>query len=801
MKFTLSWLKKYLETDATLPEILDELTKIGIEVEKVEDRAKGLENLVIAKVVACNKHPEADRLNVTTVDTGSDKLQVVCGAPNCQLGLVGVFAPAGTYIPGIDVTLKKATIRGQESNGMLCSEKELGISEEHDGIISLSDDLEIGQSAVAALGLDDPVIEIEVTPNRGDWSGIYGIARDLAATGIGTLKAVSTDTVPSNSPSPISVTIADEAKIACPHFMARTIKNVKNGPSPKWLQDQLTAIGLRPISALVDITNYFCVGYGRPLHVFDADKLKGDLHIRLSKAGEELEALNDKEYKLEDGAVAVCDDNGVLGLGGIVGGVPSGCTNETVNVVLEAAYFEPVGIAKTGRKLGVNSDARYRFERTVDPAFTAVGVELATQMILDLCGGDVCDVTSAGAAPEVDHVIAYEPSYTEKLSGCDVAQERQKEILEILGCDVAANDDQWQVKIPSWRTDMEGKADVVEEVIRIHGFDNIPATPMPRPLGAVTSTLTETQKRLIKLRHFLAGRGMCEAVTYAFMSSKIADLFGVDDHDGKESLRILKPISSEWDMMRPSILPNLIEAAGRNAARGFKDVALFEIGGCYRHANYGGQHTVAAGLRAGANHGRHWASDMRDVDAMDIKADVLASLEQMGINTASLQVKAEAPSWFHPGRSAGLYMGKNCIAVFGELHPMVLDEMKVSGPVAGFEIFVDLLPIPKKKSAQRKALKLSMLQPVSRDFAFVIDRDVKAGDVMRAAQSVDKKLITNVEIFDVYEGKGIEDGKKSYAVTLTLQPMEATLTDEEIEELSQKVVAEVEKKTGGVLRG
>jgi len=801
MKFTLSWLKKYIDTDATLDEILEKLTTIGIEVEKVEDRAKDLNGFVVAEVIECNKHPDADRLNVTTIDTGSEKIQVVCGAPNCRLGMKGVFAPSGSYIPGLDVRLKKAKIRGVESNGMLCSERELCLSEEHDGIIELPKELTVGSLAADALGLNDPVIEIEVTPNRGDWAGIYGIARDLAATGIGIFKPLAVQKIEGQYKNPIQVDIKSEATTACPLFIGRHLKNIKNGPSPKWLQEQLIAIGLRPISVLVDITNYFCIGLNRPLHVFDADKLQGHLNVRLSQQGEKLEALNDKNYILEDDMTVVCDDRHVLALGGVVGGVPSSCTDNTTNVYLEVAFFDPIRTAKTGRKLQINSDARYRFERAVDPQFTYDAVELASQMIMDLCGGEASDLAIAGEAPNLCPAVSYHPERTLKLTGCDISQDQQKQILSALGFDVDASNDNWSVTAPTWRPDIYGSADIVEEIIRIYGFDKIEAVPMPREEGAVTSLLTSLQKRVVTGRRLLSARGLCEAVTWAFMSSEKAELFGVNDFQGQKSITLVNPISSEWDVMRPSVLPNLIDAAGRNAARGFADVSLFEIGGCYRSADYEGQIMVAAGLRAGDAVTRHWSEQQRAVDVIDAKADVIALLEALGAPAANLQVTTDAPNWYHPGRSGVLRLGKNVIAHFGEIHPIVLNQLDVSGAVIGFEVFLENLPVAKNKGPRKKTLQVSPFQPLYRDFAFIVDEATEAAKLERAAKAADNKLITSARVFDVYAGKGIEEGKKSLAITLTLQPMEATLTEEQIEALSQKVIQNVEKKVGGSLRG
>lgn len=804
MKFTLSWLKEYLETEASLDEITTRLTEVGIEVEAVIDRSKDFDGFVVGYVETCEKHPDADRLNVTTVNTGTETLQVVCGAPNCKQGMKGVFAPSGSYVPGIDVVLKKASIRGQESNGMLCSEKELCLSDEHNGIIELPEDAEIGSPAAAVLGIDDPVIEIEVTPNRPDTCGIYGIARDLAASGLGVLKTPDLSVVDKQFDNTVSVEIKDDALEACPLFLGRFIRGVKNGESPKWLKDRLNAVGLRPISALVDITNLMTLSFARPLHVYDADKLKGNIHVRLSKKGETLEALNDKSYTLEDGMCVICDDSGVLGLGGIVGGVPSGVTEDTTDVYLEAAYFNPAHIAKTGRALQIDSDARYRFERGVDPAFTFEGIELATKMILDLCGGEVSDVFQAGDVPSPRGPVVFDPAQTQKLGGIDIPLKRQSEILESLGFGVdQKSDSEWHITVPTWRPDVDpdGRADMVEEILRIHGYDHIESTSMPRPPVGAKTPLTLSQQRVSKLRRLLAGRGFAETVTWSFMDSKIADLFGANQNQAAAQLRLPNPISSELDQMRPSTLPNLLSAAQKNADRALVNACFFEIGHVYYTAKAEGQILTATGLRTGQSANRHWDVSPRDVDFYDVKADIFALARDLGLNPEKLQLTKDAPEWYHPGRSACLRMGKNIVAQFGELHPGVLQDMSVKVQTCGFEFFIDAVPVPKKKSNAFKPLELLPLQPLSRDFAFLVDQNVTADQLVRAAANVDKNLIVGVEVFDVYQGKGVEEGKKSIALNVILQPKSETMTDKDIEAISQKVIDGVTAKTQAVLRG
>jgi phenylalanyl-tRNA synthetase beta chain len=798
MKFTLSWLKEFIDTTASLEEISAKLTAIGLEVEGIDDPAKTLQGFVVGHVLSAEKHPEADRLQCLVVDNGREKLKVVCGAPNARAGMKGVFAPAGSYIPGSDMTLKKTMIRGQESNGMMCSERELELSNEHAGIIELPDTAQTGSPAAPALGIDDPVIEINLTPNRGDCAGILGIARDLAAAGLGTLKPLPAAQVPVKFPNSISVTLKDEK--ACPHFIGRHIHGVKNGPSPKWLQDRLKGIGLRPISALVDITNYLTVALNRPLHVFDADKLKGNIHVRLSKKGEKLEALNDKAYELDDQMTVVCDDSGVLALGGVIGGVPSSVGEATKSVYLEVAYFDPVRTATTGQKLQADSDARYRFERGIDPDFTATGAEIATKMIIDLCGGEASDIFVAGAAPVFPRAISYAPERLKLLGGMDLPIARQKEILSALGFTVKDSGKAWDVTAPSWRHDVEGAADIVEEILRINSYDNIPAVIVRAPADEKRQPLNPLSKRAVTARRVLAARGLYETVTWSFMSDATSDLFGANHHQNKRALTLTNPISAELSVMRPSILPNLIEAVGRNADRGYPDACLFEIGNCYRATDAAGQIMTAAGLRSGNAVQRHWAQDPREVDAFDAKADALSVLESCGVNPASLQIAAEAPEWYHPGRSGTLRLGPAVLAHFGEIHPSVLVAMKREEKYAGFEVFLQNLPAPKKKGSRKELLRPSPFQPLRRDFAFVLEDKVEAEKLIRAIKGVDKTLITHVEIFDVYTGKGVDPGKKSVAIGVTLQPAEKTLTDEEIVALSQKIIEAVAKQTGGVLR-
>lgn len=793
MKFTQSWLKDYLDTNASLDEIAVRLTALGLELEGIEDRAKDFAAFKVAYVEKADKHPDADRLKVLTVDTGKEKLQVVCGAPNARQGMKGIFAPDGSFIPGTGVTLKKGVIRGQESNGMMVSEREMGLSDDHDGIIEVDGKYELGTPFADIYGLNDPVIDIAVTPNRADCAGILGVARDLAAAGLGTLKEPDAAPVKGAFKNPVEVKI--EEKDGCPLFLGRYIKGVKNGPSPEWLQQRLKAVGLRPISALVDITNYFSIGLCRPLHVFDADKLKGNITVRAAKDGEKLDALNDKTYELSDGMIAVCDDSGVIGLGGIMGGVSTSVENGTVNVYLECAYFDPYRTAKTGRALEIISDARYRFERGVDPEFTVAGIELATKMITELCGGEVSDVFAAGAMPDWKRSYDFDPAYTEKLSGVAIDEKRQVEILKSLGFDVQGR----KVTPPSWRADIQGRADLVEEIVRVHGFDNIPALSV-RSGGAVPPPAeTENFARVRKARSALGARGLSECVTWSFMKKETARLFGSNDNP---ALALTNPISSELTQMRPSILPNLIEAAQKNADRGYACAALFEVGPVFASAKTDGQKTVAAGVRHSGQGARHWAGNdaSRAVDALDAKADAMAALAAAGAPVGNLQVSRDAPDHYHPGRSGSLHLGANVLAYFGEVHPAILDDMGVKGPVAAFEAFLNNAPTVKKRTNARPLLPLSPFQPVQRDFAFLVDDAVEAENIIRAARSADK-MIGSIDVFDVYKGKGVEDGKKSVAINVTIQPKDKTLGDTEIDAITKKIVEAVVSKCGAVLRG
>ena len=797
MKFTLGWLKTHLETTASAEAIAARLVMLGLEVESVEDRAKILEPFTVARIVSAERHPDADRLQLCKVDTGKELVQVVCGAPNARTGLLGVFARVGTIIPRTGLVLRDSVIRGVASQGMLCSGYELGLSDDHDGIIELPDTAMPGQAFAEAAGLDDPVFDIKITPNRADCLGVRGIARDLAAAGLGVLKPLDTTPVPGRFPAPKAVHLAGIDSKACPLFASRAIHGVRNGPSPDWLKRRLTSIGLKPISALVDITNFLTFDLGRPLHVFDTDKLDGDLAVRDARPGETLLALNGKAYELDRETIVIADTKGPQSLGGVIGGEATGCTETTTSVLIEAALFDPVRIAATGRKLGIQSDARYRFERGLDPEMTIPGLEIATRLILEICGGEPSHTALAGAIPKWRRQYSYRPERTRSLCGVDIPAEESRRILESLGCEVTGDEDSFNIVPPSWRGDIEGEADLVEEVLRIRGYDHIPVMPLTRETVLPRPALTQGQKRASFLRRSLASRGLIEAVTYSFLSKAQAELFG----GGQAALTLLNPISADLDVMRPSILPNLIAAAQRNADRGFPDGALFEVGPQYRDDTPEGQAIVAAGLRLGRTGPRHWRDGGRPVDALIAKADALVALSAAGATIENLQITADAPAWYHPGRSASLRLGAAVLAHFGEIHPHIQQEMGVKAPLAAFEIFLDRVPSPRAKAGKaRSLLALSPFQPVERDFAFVVDKNVAAETLLRAARGVDRKLVSDIRLFDVYEGAGLPEGKKSLAIQVTLQPADATLTEAALEGFAKKLADQVEKATGGVLR-
>jgi phenylalanyl-tRNA synthetase beta chain len=789
MKFTLSWLKEHLDTTATAAQVVEAMTMAGLEVEHVDDPGVKLAAFTVARIVEAVQHPNADRLRVCQVDTVDGRKEIVCGAPNARAGLTTVYAPIGAYVPGLGVTLVEKPVRGVVSNGMLCSASELETASEADGIMELDDGLAVGTPVAVALGLE-AVIDFEVTPNRPDWLGVVGIARDLAAAGLGKLKDVSVPAVPGKFANPIAIRL--DGSDACLAFSGRLIRGVKNGPSPAWLQQRLLAVGLRPISTLVDITNLITYDRARPLHVYDAAKLTGGfLEARLGQSGESVPALDGKTYAVTPDICVIADGSGAIGLGGVMGGDSTGCSETTTDVFVESAWFDPIRTAQTGRSLGITSDAQYRFARGVDPQGLVPGLELATKLILELCGGEASEVILVGEAPASPEAITFDRAYVKKLAGLDIPASRTDEILSALGFVLAGD----QVTPPSWRRDVEGKADLVEEVARIQGYDALPATALPEMPVKAGGVLTPRQARVRAGRRALAARGYAEAITWSFMKREVARMFG----GGAPELVVTNPIASDLDCMRPSILPNLIEAAGRNARRGFADAALFEIGPYYKGDQPADQVTAICVLVA-PHPPRRWDGGTSD-PLFDLKADLLALLDEFGAPPLQT-VQGASSDWWHPGRSARLQLGpKVVVAEFGEVHPRILKALDVAGPMVAFELNLDALPEPKRKSTKtRPAFQPSPLMPLSRDFAFLVDGSVAAGDLVRPIQAADKALIAEVRVFDVYQGQGVPEGQKSVAIEVLIQPREKTLTEPEIEALSAKIVAAAEKTTGAKLR-
>lgn len=797
MRFTLSWLKQHLDTTASLAEITTALTDCGIEVEDVQDTAALYAPFKVVEVVAANPHPNADRLRVCQIKTETGMAEVVCGAPNARAGIKAVYAPEGAYIPGHDFVLKKSVIRGVESNGMLVSEEEMKLPPTLDGIIEVADDIPIGTSFASLYGLDDPVIDVAITPNRPDCAGVRGIARDLAAKGLGTLKPLPDISLPASfGPCPIPVTIATAD---CPQFVGRVIRGVKNGPSPQWLQNLLKSVGAKPISALVDITNYISLGLCRPLHVFDADRLQGRLTVRATKDGETLAALNDKTYPLTDDMIGICDEAGVVALGGIMGGAETGCSDVTTTVFLEVASFNPVRIARTGRDLQILSDARYRFERGVDQTNLIEMADRATQMILDLCGGTPSDLVMAGQPPASPAPLTYSPALADQVLGIAIQADRQRTILTALGFGIQGqNDGSWHVTIPGWRPDIQGPRDLVEEVIRIHGYDHLAAAALPRDgLFTPAENAAARLRRLARLA--LSQSGLNECVTWSFMAAQDAALFRTE---GTAEITLANPIASDLNTMRPCILPNLLRATQKNADNGMGIAGLFEIGPVFHGTGPDQQPVLATTLRSGKTNERHWLPDSapRPVDVFDAKADALAVLAACGIPVERLQVSRDTPTYYHPGRSGQLRLGANVVARFGELHPGVLQQMKIDGVAVGAEVLLGALPESRRKGDAIPLLITPDLLPITRDFAFIVGRDVSADTLLTAIRGADKQVIQAASIFDVYQGPHVPDHQQSVAVSVTLQPGATSFTDADIAAISQKIIAAVTAKTGATLR-
>lgn len=798
MKFTLSWLKAHLDTDASVDDIAEALTDLGLEVEGIENPAEKLRDFTIGYVQSDEKHPDADKLKVCQVDTANGPTQIICGAPNARAGITVVIASPGTYVPGIDTTIGVGKIRGVESYGMMCSEREMELSEEHDGIIELPSG-EVGQSFADWLAENDParvdpVIEIAITPNRPDALGVRGVARDLAARGLGTLKPRDVVPVEGAFQSPLTVSIDDDTTDGCPLFCGRLIRGVKNGPSPQWLQDQLRAIGLRPISFLVDVTNWFTYDLNRPLHVFDADKVSGNLRVHRAAGGEEIVALDDKTYTLQAGQMVISDDNGPESIAGVMGGLGTGCTAETTNVFVESAYWDPVQIAYTGRALKINSDARYRFERGVDPAFTPEGLEHAVRMIIDHAGGEASSLVQAGRVPDTSRSYQLDAERVISLVGMDIPESTQRQTLTALGFKLEGD----MAHVPSWRPDVLGEADLVEEVARVASLTKLQGKPLPRVnAGVPKPILTPMQARQRVARRTAAALGYNECVTYSFIDQTSAALF----EGGDDATMLENPISSEMSHMRPALLPGLLQAARRNQARGFTDMALFEVGDAFHGGEPGEQHALVTGLLVGRTGPKDVHGTSRPVDIYDVKADAEAILSAMGAPT-KVQILRGATPWWHPGRHGKICLGpKKVLGIFGELHPKVLREMDVKGPAMAFTLWPAEIPLPKNRTTNKGAVDASDLQSVERDFAFVVDADVEALTLVNAAAGADKALITNVRVFDEFIGGALGEGKKSLAITVRLQPTDKTLKDADIEAIGAKIVEKVAKATGGTLRG
>ncbi|MBY0568345.1 MAG: phenylalanine--tRNA ligase subunit beta [Hyphomonadaceae bacterium] len=797
MKFTLSWLKEHLATDASIDAIVETMTMTGLEVESVENAGEKLKAFTVARIISAAKHPNADKLQVCQVETALGNLEIVCGAPNARAGLVTAFAPIGTYIPGSGITLEPKPVRGVVSNGMLCSGAELELDTDADGILELDADLKVGTPLAEALGLNDPVVDIEVTPNRPDWLGVAGIARDLAAAGVGKQTTKPILPIPGRFPSPTKVA-TDDAQ-ACPMFAGRLIRGVKNGPSPAWLQQRLRAVGLRPRNALVDITNFLSLDRARPLHVYDAAKLKGTVRARLGREGESFKALDGNVYNVMPDMCVIADDEKVLGLGGVMGGEESGCSETTVDVLVESAYFDPTRTHATGRATGIISDAQYRFARGVDSGFVVPGLELATRMILDLCGGEPSDIIVAGEEPAPPPAITFDPDRVRQLAGIDVKATRVRAVLKDLGFETSAEGQSSKriiVQPPTWRRDVEGSADLVEEVARIEGFDKLPSLAPPRAAGFRPPPASVGESRTRLARRAVASLGYYEAITWSFCSRAQAQAFG----GGSEEMLVSNPIASDLDCMRPTALPQLLAAAQANANRGFDDARLFEAGPAYANTNEGGQQRTVTAIWH-ASPPRHWRAAPQP-DIFDVKRDLMIVLEALGAPVASLQTASDAPAHWRPGRTGALKLGPKVIAYYGEIHPRALKAIGVEAPALAFEIFLDALPAPRAKGSRAKPpLEKLELQPLTRDFAFVVDDGVSAQDVVRAAFGADKQLISDVALFDVYRGERMNPGKKSLAIEVTLQPRDKTLTDADIEAASAKIVTAVVKATGGTLRG
>ncbi len=794
MKFSYSWLTEHLKTNAHFEEIEKKLTSIGLEVENIQDTGKAYQDFIVGQVLEEKKHPNADKLKLCKVDIGKEKVDVVCGAPNVEKGMKVVYAPVGSTIPVNQMKIKAAKIRGVESYGMMCSEYELGISNEHDGIIRLEEKESIGRPFSEVYGLNDIVIEIGITPNRQDCLGVKGIARDLASAGMGELLERKISREKGSFKSPIKIEIQDN-KI-CSAFAGRYFRNVKNTESPEWLKNKLKSIGLRPISALVDITNFVMYDENRPLHVYDADKIDGKIIVRTANDGESFLALDEKDYQLKNGMCVIADEKKVLGLGGIMGGESTGCSTETTNVLLESALFDEINTSKTGRKLSILSDARYRFERGIDPNSTLQGIDLATQLILEICGGECSEVELAGSIKEIKNEVSTSSSYISRRLGFEVSDKELRSILTSLGIETSQAGDVIKCSIPSWRQDIRGEADISEEVIRIKGYENIPTSNIRSKNKINQNILNYAQKKLMKARHFIASIGYDELVTFSFTDSKNCEVFG-----DINKLKIVNPISEELNILRPNLLPNLLQAIKKNKNRNFDSFSIFEIGSQYISTSPEDQLNVACGIKSGIKTEKSWKNKQTEFDIYDAKQDLTSLIDYLMPGNKKISISSECPSWYHPGRSGSIKINNSVIAgYFGELHPRVASQFKIKNRTNIFELYFDKLPNIEKKTTNKPVLDLSDFQIVTRDFAFVIDKNVKGEEVVTSAFKVDKQLIRNVEIFDLFEDDSLGKDKKSIAIKVTLQSNEKTLAENDISEISSKIIESVEKSTSGTVR-
>ena len=804
MKFTLAWLKDHLDTDRSLTEICDALPMLGLEVESLSDPLQHLGGFLVAEILTAQQHPDADRLQVCTVDKGDGTpLQIVCGAPNARAGLKTVLAPVGSWIPGSDFTLKEGKIRGQVSQGMLCSLSELGLGDDRDGIAELPSEAQTGDSfasyaAGAALAMTDPVIEIAITPNRGDCLGVRGVARDLAAAGYGTLKPLDFSEEEGSFDSPLKWEVEPAAQPMVPLISGRMFEGVVNGAAPGWMADRLVAVGQRPISALVDITNYVMIDLGRPLHAYDADKISGDkLVVRLAKKGEQVEALNEKTYSLEEGALIIGDAEGPDDLAGIMGGERTGVTDTTTRMFLEIAVFDPIKVATTGRQLNLHSDARYRFERGLDARSPIDMAGYIARLVGRICGGKCSHLVVHGEVAPAQQMLSFNPEKVKQLTGVDCPADKQAEILSVLGFELDTSQPEWQVQVPHWRNDIDGSADLVEEIIRIYGFDKLEMASLPRDEVVARPSFSPAQKRSLMLRRTLASRGLTEAVTFSFMKRKDAELFGGDN----DALMLANPISNDLNMMRPSVIPNLLQAMGRNLNRGIEEVCFFEIGPVFLSPDEQGQRMAVGGVRQGRRQLADWKHSETRFDLFDAKADLLAALAGLGVRVDNLVASREVPSWMHPGRSGVLRLGRTEMGVFGEIHPAICRHFDLPEGVAAFEFWLDNIPMPRRKGPAKSPVDLSALQPVSRDFAFIVTEEVEAQTLIDAVRRAARDVVDSVSIFDVYQGKGIEEGHKSIALNVRLQPREATFGEAELSKIADQIIATIAKNCGGVLRG